>query len=70
MRVIGTSKRWRGQKGTQPHPETLIGESLEAQHSKGERLNYITMHTYTFLQPRAFSILFLNSFQDFSSSLE
>ncbi|KAF3833685.1 hypothetical protein F7725_024889 [Dissostichus mawsoni] len=34
MRVIGISKRWRGQKGTQPHPDILIGESLEAQHSK------------------------------------
>lgn len=42
MRVIGISKRWRGQRGTQPHPENPIGESLEAQHSKGESLlNYI-----------------------------
>lgn len=48
MRVIGISKRWRGQKGTQPHPENLIVESLEAQHSKGESLlNYIYIHTYT-----------------------
>lgn len=47
MRVIGISKRWRGQKGTQPHPENLIGESLEAQHSKGESLlNYIYIYTY------------------------
>lgn len=59
MRVIGISKRWRGQKGTQPHPETLIGESLEAQHSKGESLlNYISMHTYTFLQPRSLASFF------------
>lgn len=70
MRVIGTSKRWRGQKGTQPHPETLIGESLEAQRSKGERLNCISMHTYTFLQPRASASFFSIPFQDSSSPLE
>lgn len=48
MRVIGLSKRWRGHVGTQPHPENLIGESLEAQHSKGESLlDYI----YFYLSP-------------------
>lgn len=46
MRVIGISKRWRGQKGTQPHPENLIGESLEAQHSKGESLLNYTVYAY------------------------
>lgn len=47
MRVIGISKCWRGQKGTQHHPENLIGECLEAQHSKGESLlNYIYIYLY------------------------
>lgn len=60
MRVIGIFKRWRGQKGTQPHPENLIGESLEAQHSKGESLlNYIYIHTYSFFHSRSVSILSL-----------
>lgn len=60
MRVIGISKRWRGQKGTQPHPENLIGESLEAQHSKGESLlNYIYIHAHTFFHSRSVGILSL-----------
>lgn len=65
MRVIGISKCWRGQKGTQHHPENLIGECLEAQHSKGESLlNYIYIYLYICILTYLFhsssvSILFL-----------
>lgn len=72
MRVIGTSKRWWGQKGTQPHPENLIGESLEAQHSKGESLlNYIYIHTCIH-KPSVILALLASSlyFESCSSSLE
>lgn len=65
MRVIGISKCWRGQKGTQHHPENLIGECLEAQHSKGESLlNYIYIYIslYAYLHITSFILALLAFF--------
>lgn len=65
MRVIGISKCWRGQKGTQHHPENLIGECLEAQHSKGESLLnyiYISISIYAYLHITSFILALLAFF--------